>query len=274
MVHRDISSDNIILPGGDVRKAKIVDFGIARAAKAAEGTIIGGGFAGKYKYVSPEQVGLYGGEVTPKSDIYSFGLVVAEALRGQPLDMGGSQLDVIEKRRKVPDLTGIEMSLRPLLTAMLAPNPADRPENMAEIASWGEGLTVLRPEPAPPAPPPPVAKPRGGARAIVAALVVVALLGGGAAVYLLRERLGLVSELEHRTDADAAADVAAAADANAESVAHSHAAAAACADPFAQRSRANVIAFANSAADRLRSRPFPASLTSSIRWRPNRHSST
>lgn len=190
VIHRDISSDNIILPGGDVRNAKIVDFGIARATKAAEGTIIGGGFAGKYKYVSPEQLGLYGGDVTPKSDIYSFGLVIAEALRGQPLDMGGSQFEVIEKRRKVPDLTGIEMSLRPLLTAMLAPDPADRPENMAEVASWGDGLTMVRPAAAP-APEPVAAKKRGAAAAIGAAAFAIALLGGGAAVYLLRDSLGL-----------------------------------------------------------------------------------
>jgi len=190
VIHRDISSDNIILPGGDVRNAKIVDFGIARATKAAEGTIIGGGFAGKYKYVSPEQLGLYGGEVTPKSDIYSFGLVIAEALRGQPIDMGGSQFEVIEKRRKVPDLSGIEMSLRPLLTAMLAPDPADRPENMAEVASWGDGLTVLRPAAAP-APEPVATKKRGAGAAIGAAAFVIALLGGGAAVYLLRDSLGL-----------------------------------------------------------------------------------
>ncbi|HYA71957.1 MAG TPA: serine/threonine-protein kinase, partial [Roseiarcus sp.] len=30
VVHRDISSDNVILPDGDVRRAKIIDFGIAR----------------------------------------------------------------------------------------------------------------------------------------------------------------------------------------------------------------------------------------------------
>src|SRR4051794_29239307 len=46
IVHRDISSDNIILPNGEPRRAKIVDFGIARAAQAGEGTIIGDGFAG------------------------------------------------------------------------------------------------------------------------------------------------------------------------------------------------------------------------------------
>ena len=187
VIHRDISSDNIILPGGDARKAKIVDFGIARATRPGEGTILGGGFAGKYKYVSPEQLGLMGGEVTPKSDIYSFGLVLAEALRGQPLDMGGTQAEVIEKRRVTPDLSGVDISLRPLLTAMLAPDPRDRPESMAEIAGWGEGATMLQ-TPAPALAPPPK---RGGAGLAVAAAVVVIAVIAGAAVYLLRDQLGL-----------------------------------------------------------------------------------
>jgi serine/threonine-protein kinase len=91
VVHRDISPDNIILPGGDVTRAKIIDFGIARSATLGGATIIGGGFAGKYNYVSPEQLGLSGGDVTGKSDIYSMGLVLAEALTGRPIDMGGSQ---------------------------------------------------------------------------------------------------------------------------------------------------------------------------------------
>lgn len=114
IVHRDISSDNVILPGGDVQRAKIIDFGIARS-RQLEGTIVGDGFAGKYNYVSPEQVGLAGGEVTFKSDIYSFGLVLAEALRGRPIEMGGSPVDVIEKRRVVPDLSDVSPSIRPLI---------------------------------------------------------------------------------------------------------------------------------------------------------------
>ncbi len=52
-IHRDLSPDNIILPGGNVEKAKIIDFGIARSAKIGGGTLIGGRFAGKYNYVSP-----------------------------------------------------------------------------------------------------------------------------------------------------------------------------------------------------------------------------
>ena len=87
-------------------RAKIIDFGIARSTQLSEATVIGSGFAGKYNYVSPEQLGLFGGDVTAKSDIYSLGLVLVQALTGRALDMGGTQFQIVEKRRKVPDLGG------------------------------------------------------------------------------------------------------------------------------------------------------------------------
>ena len=136
IVHRDVSPDNIIVPDGDVRRAKIVDFGIARSTRAGDRTIIGGGFAGKYNYVSPEQLGLYGGMVTARSDIYSLGIVLAQCLTGQQMDMGGSEFEVIEKHRVVPDLGAIKWRYRQLLIRMLQPDPKDRPESMAEIAAW------------------------------------------------------------------------------------------------------------------------------------------
>ncbi|SFK33412.1 serine/threonine-protein kinase [Methylocapsa palsarum] len=137
IIHRDVSPDNIIIPAGDMAKAKIIDFGIARSTRLDdEGTIIGSGFAGKYNYVSPEQLGLFGGEVTPKSDIYSLGLVLAEALRNGPIDMGGNHVDVIDKRRVVPDVGPIDPRLRPLIETMLQPNPEDRPASMADVAAW------------------------------------------------------------------------------------------------------------------------------------------
>lgn len=135
VIHRDIAPDNIILPEGRVDRAKIIDFGIARSA-AGGGTLLGGQFAGKYNFVSPEQLGLYEGDVTNRSDIYSLGLVLAACALGRPLDMSGSQVAVIEKRRTVPDLSGIEPPLRGLIEAMLQPDPQDRPQSMAEVADW------------------------------------------------------------------------------------------------------------------------------------------
>ncbi len=194
IVHRDISPDNILIPGGDVGGAKIIDFGIARSLKAGAGTIIGSGFAGKYNYVSPEQLGLFGGDVTAKSDIYSLGIVLAECLLGQPIDMGGSQFQVLEKRRVVPDLSAVDPRFRPLLVQMLQPDPKDRPASMAEVAAW-------RPGAAPPEPDDGAASRRGttkpdarphrepasarGRWLALAALAGVLLAGGGGAVFYL-----------------------------------------------------------------------------------------
>jgi serine/threonine-protein kinase len=181
VVHRDISPDNLIMPDGDVRSAKVIDFGIARARRAGEETILGGAFAGKLNYASPEQLGLAGGDVTPKSDIYSFGLVLAEALLGHPIDMAGSQAEMIDKRRVVPaELSWVEPSMRPLLQAMLQPLPENRPSSMAEVAAW---------EPAPPSAAralkaPPVAAERSGRTpALIGALIAVLSLGGAAYVF-------------------------------------------------------------------------------------------
>jgi serine/threonine-protein kinase len=135
IVHRDVSPDNIIVPLDDVRRAKIIDFGIARSSQMGEKTIIGSAFAGKDNYASPEQVGLYGHDVTSKSDVYSLGLVLFHALTGQKLDMGGSQYQLVEKRRRVPDLGAVDMRIRPLLEQMLQPDPALRP-TMAQVVTW------------------------------------------------------------------------------------------------------------------------------------------
>ncbi|TIM13328.1 MAG: serine/threonine protein kinase [Mesorhizobium sp.] len=133
-IHRDLSPDNIILPGGRVDRAKIIDFGIARSATVGGETLIGGKFAGKYNYVSPEQLGLYSGDVSEQSDIYSLGLVLTAALRGKPIDMSGSQFEIVEKRRTVPDLSDIDADFRGIVEAMLQPDPQDRPSSMADIA--------------------------------------------------------------------------------------------------------------------------------------------
>ncbi|PRH89723.1 hypothetical protein C5L14_03230 [Labrys okinawensis] len=146
VIHRDMSPDNVILPGGLVQNAKIIDFGIARSANVGGETLLGGSFAGKYNFVSPEQLGLYGGEVTPKSDIYSLALVMAAAMRGRPLDMTGSQLDIIEKRRSVPDLGGVPRQFHAVLAAMLAPDPAGRPEDMAAIRDWPDDQATPKPK--------------------------------------------------------------------------------------------------------------------------------
>src|SRR5215475_3608515 len=146
IIHRDVSPDNILVPDGNPGRAKIIDFGIARSTRSDDTTIIGSGFAGKYNYVSPEQLGLFGGDVTAKSDIYSLGLLMAQCVAGQPINMSGTHSEILEKRRVVPDLDAIDRRFHPLLEKMLQPNPADRPDSMAAVAAWRPNPRI-RPKP-------------------------------------------------------------------------------------------------------------------------------
>ena len=143
--HRDVSPDNIIVPDRDMSRAKIIDFGIARSTETGAVTVIGAGFAGKHNYVSPEQCGLYGGDVLAQSDIYSLGLVLAGALLGKPLDMGGSLAQVTTKRQVVPDLGAIDPAIRPVIEAMLRPDPRHRPASMSAVIDLLAPTTVALP---------------------------------------------------------------------------------------------------------------------------------
>jgi serine/threonine-protein kinase len=132
--HRDISPDNVILPGGLIENAKIIDFGIAKNVDPGEQQEEED-FAGKYSYVSPEQAGMYGGKVDGRSDMYSLGLVLAAAAmgHGRKIDMGNSPETVRAKRQGVPDLSAIPEELREELGAMLQPKPDDRPASLRAI---------------------------------------------------------------------------------------------------------------------------------------------
>ncbi len=133
VVHRDMSPDNIILEEGMVEHAKLIDFGIAKSSAIGAGTLLQGQFAGKFNWVAPEQLGAFGGQVDARSDIYSLALVAAAASKGAVLAMGDSIVDAVGKRAARPDLSGVDAALAPLLGWMLSPDPAARPETMAQV---------------------------------------------------------------------------------------------------------------------------------------------
>ena len=75
LVHCDIKPHNILMTPDGV--AKIADFGIARAITESTMTY-SGNVIGSVHYFSPEQA--QGGAITPKSDVYSLGIVMYEML--------------------------------------------------------------------------------------------------------------------------------------------------------------------------------------------------
>ena len=129
IIHRDICPDNIILPDGEVGRAKLMDFGFSQTADAGDATLIGVNLAVQHAFASPEQLGLFGGRVDSRSDIYSLGLVLAAAALGfgRTLDIGATAGAAIAARQKMPDLSALPASLRPAIARMLEPRPEDRP---------------------------------------------------------------------------------------------------------------------------------------------------
>lgn len=165
-IHRDISPDNILLEDGELAKARIIDFGIAKDLDPKSKTIIGDGFAGKLNFVAPEQLGDFNREVGPWTDIYSLALVILSVAQSKGINMGGSLVDAVDKRRAGPDLSVAPPEIRPLLTAMLTPNPVDRLRSMDEVIAFIDGKlnasasAPAKPVKAPPSPKPKVDKPK------------------------------------------------------------------------------------------------------------------
>jgi serine/threonine protein kinase len=91
VLHRDLKPANVMLDEhGEVR---ITDFGIAALANEIDRREMSGTPA----YMSPEQ--LDGRELTPKSDIYSLGLVLYEVFTGKKAFEASSMQELLRLRR-------------------------------------------------------------------------------------------------------------------------------------------------------------------------------
>jgi eukaryotic-like serine/threonine-protein kinase len=165
-IHRDLSPDNILLERGRLERARIIDFGIAKDTDPGSATIIGDGFAGKLGFVAPEQLGDFGREVGPWSDVYSLGLIILSFIKGAPVNMGTTLVDAIETRRKPIDLSDAPAEMRPLLQAMLVGDPKARLRSMNDVIDvidrsnyqrtmFAPPVTIIEDGPIPAAPPPP-----------------------------------------------------------------------------------------------------------------------
>ena len=130
LVHCDIKPHNIlVMPDGNV---KVADFGIARAVTESTMTY-NDNIMGSVHYFSPEQA--RGTIITPKSDVYSLGVVLYEMLTGRiPFD-GNTAVSIARKhleeeappvRSVVPDIPPV---VEALVTRMMAKDPALRPDS-------------------------------------------------------------------------------------------------------------------------------------------------
>ncbi|CAN5570118.1 hypothetical protein BH11CYA1_BH11CYA1_30590 [soil metagenome] len=148
IIHRDIKPSNVmVLHEGKLEKVKLVDFGIARLSdrgvgknfaslnKTAAGTVFGTPY-----YMSPEQS--LGQGVDHRSDIYSLGCALFEALTGVPPFCGTNAFETImmHQTTEAPSLKsvypqgGFSDSLEYTVAKMLNKSTKDRYQSMKQIA--------------------------------------------------------------------------------------------------------------------------------------------
>ncbi len=153
IIHRDVKPGNIVLARDG--RAMVTDFGIARLAADAEGTIPGTTL-GSVHYFSPEQA--TGQGTTPASDVYGLGLVLYEMLVGQRAWTGETtaQIAAVRVGSPAPSPRSVRPDISPAMDAIvvraLQPNPAARYANGSALAAALEPL-VSQPDPSSPTTP-------------------------------------------------------------------------------------------------------------------------
>jgi serine/threonine protein kinase len=140
LVHRDVKPANVLLGRGG--RAKVTDFGIAKAASSATLTRTGM-VLGSANYVAPEQA--KGDDVGPAADQYSLGCVLFEAVTGRPPYGGANPVAIATQHVSSPvpdprqDLPDLPLPAASLIRQALAKHPGDR---FPSASSMAEALTA------------------------------------------------------------------------------------------------------------------------------------
>jgi WD40 repeat protein/serine/threonine protein kinase len=142
LIHQDVKPANVMMTHDST--AKVTDFGLARARGAGKKggsdseeslLVAGGGYTPAY--ASPEQAN--GEKLSPKTDLWSFGLSVLEMFTGGVTwHIGSAASEILENYLKTgraeESLPTMPSALAELLQQCFRKNPGDRPKDFDEVA--------------------------------------------------------------------------------------------------------------------------------------------
>ncbi|KFI38591.1 kinase domain protein [Bifidobacterium actinocoloniiforme DSM 22766] len=132
VIHRDVKPANIMV--SDSGEVKITDFGVSYSTNQGQLTQ-DGMVVGTAQYISPEQA--QGLKATPKSDIYSLGVVAYEGLCGHRPFTGTTAVAIAAAHVNdpVPPLPDtVDTQLAQFVMSMLAKEPEDRPKDALTVS--------------------------------------------------------------------------------------------------------------------------------------------
>ncbi|MBI3272185.1 MAG: SUMF1/EgtB/PvdO family nonheme iron enzyme [Planctomycetes bacterium] len=155
IVHRDLKPANLILSSGEGGgwEVKVLDFGVAKVLRDGSSTdgqeaslTAPGGMIGTLKYMSPEQS--QGLEIDARSDLWSLGVVLFEAVTGRKPFEGLNPRETLMKilLQQPPAFSGVGLKdpglpgLKAVVLRALAKEPAGRPESARALREELEGL--------------------------------------------------------------------------------------------------------------------------------------
>jgi serine/threonine-protein kinase len=149
VLHRDIAFDNVLV---EVRRfglnPRLIDLGIAKDISSTEDLTMAGAFLGRVPFASPEILAGEGaaGLVDPRSDVFSFGVLLYEWLSGSPPFPGETPDRVMkaQKKRAAPRLEPREdagdsgSALSAFVESLLRTGIEERPTSDAVVRQLGE----------------------------------------------------------------------------------------------------------------------------------------
>jgi serine/threonine protein kinase len=139
VVHRDLKPGNIFVLRGEPPRIKLMDFGVAKILSTTGEQTHYGQIIGTPRYMCPEQALGQIDLISPKSDLYSLGVIAYEMLAGvSPFNHDSPVMllvmhvrDVVRPIEEI--VPGLPQSLCELIASCLAKDPKDRPVSAQDV---------------------------------------------------------------------------------------------------------------------------------------------